>query len=529
MFLFILLCSVVIFSAIFTNKFIKALGIPSLLFFMCLGMVFGSDGIFRIQFEDFTITKELCSIALGFIIFYGGFCTKWKTAKPIAAKAAVLSTVGVFATAMLTCVFCHYALNVSFLESFLIGAVISSTDAASVFSILKSRNLNLKENTAPLLEIESGSNDPMSYILVILAITLLQGQSVGFVSALFFKQMIFGILAGILIAKAAIFIFEKTKLITEGNDTLFLIALVLFAYALPEFVNGNPFLSVYFLGIILGNASIKNKFVLVNFFDGITKLGQIAIFFILGLLSFPSKVPELLSTGTVIFLFLTFVARPIVIFVLLLPFGSSIGQCFLVSWAGLRGVASIVFAIIAINSQVTLHYDLFHLVFLISILSVALQGTLLPFVARKADMIDEFSDVRKTFNDYQEEYAIRLMKMKINKDHAWLGREIRNIKFPDGALALIILRGDERIIPKGNTLIKSNDDIVLSLPTTNVEEDIILKEVIIDKKHKWYNKKIKDLELQKNDLIVMIKRNGENIVPNGEIQLDEDDLVVIYT
>lgn len=525
----ILICAIVIFSAIFTNKFIKILGIPSLLFFMCLGMIFGSDGLFKIHFEDFALTKELCSIVLGFIIFYGGFCTRWQTAKPIALKAGILSTFGVFATAILTCVFCHYVLNLSFLESFLIGAVISSTDAASVFSILKSRNLNLKENTAPLLEIESGSNDPMSYILVILAITLLQGQSSEFVLVLFFKQMLFGILIGVLIAKAAIYVFEKTKIITEGNDTLFIIALVLFAYALPETINGNPFLAVYFLGIILGNAQIKNKFALMSFFDGITKLGQIGIFFILGLLAFPSKVPHLLQTGTLIFLFLTFVARPVSIFLLLLPFRASLGQCLLVSWAGLRGVASVVFAIIAINSGIVLHYDLFHLVFLLSILSVATQGTLLPFVAQKTNMIDEFSDVRKTFNDYQEEYAIKLMTLKISEGHEWAEKEIKDIKLPEGALAILVLRGDDKIIPKGGTVIKSCDKIVLSLSTTSVEENVLLKEILLDKKHNWYKKRIKELNLNKNELIVLIKRNGENIVPNGEIVLEDEDLVVLYS
>lgn len=524
----ILLCSVVIFLAIFTNKFIKSLGIPSLLFFMCLGMLFGSDGIFKIHFSDFTVTKELCSITLGFIIFYGGFCTRWLTAKPIAAKAAVLSTVGVLATAIFTCVFCHFVLNVSFLESFLIGAVISSTDAASVFSILRSKNLNLKENTAPLLEIESGSNDPMSYILVILAITLLQGQSSEFVMVLFLKQMIFGILIGVLTAKAGIYIFEKTKLITEGNDTLFVIALVLCAYALPEYISGNPFLAVYFLGIILGNAQIKNKFALVNFFDGITKLGQIGIFFMLGLLSFPSKVPSLLPAGLLIFLFLTFIARPVAIFALLKPFKASTAQCLLVSWAGLRGVASIVFAIIAVNSDISLHYDLFHLVFLISILSVAIQGTFLPFIAKKTGMIDEFSDVRKTFNDYQDEYAIKLMKMKISSIHDWCNKEIKHIKFPEGSLALIIIRGDGKIVPKGNTVVQCDDTIVLSLPRTSLADDITLKEVVIDNNHKWYNQKIKNLDLNKNELIVMIKRNGEYLVPNGEMKLCNDDLAVIY-
>ena len=344
--LFILiLCSSVILLAIFSNKFLDALGIPALLFFMCLGMLFGTDGIFKISFADFANTKDIASLALGFIIFYGGFCTKWTTAKPIIAKAAVLSTAGVFLTAVLTSVFCHFVLELSFLESFLIGAVISSTDAASVFSILKAKNLHLKENTAPLLEIESGSNDPMSYVLVILAITLMQDQSSGFVIALFFKQMIFGILIGVLVAKISIYIYEKTSIITDENCSLFIIALVLLSYLLPFFCEGNPFLAVYFLGIILGNANILNKVPMMHFFDGITKLAQIGIFFTLGLLAFPREVPSILLTGMLIFLFLTFIARPAAVFLLLSFFKSGINQCLLVSWAGLRGVASIVFAI----------------------------------------------------------------------------------------------------------------------------------------------------------------------------------------
>lgn len=394
--LFILiLCSSVILLAIFSNKFLDALGIPALLFFMCLGMLFGTDGIFKISFADFANTKDIASLALGFIIFYGGFCTKWTTAKPIIAKAAVLSTAGVFLTAVLTSVFCHFVLELSFLESFLIGAVISSTDAASVFSILKAKNLHLKENTAPLLEIESGSNDPMSYVLVILAITLMQNQSSGFVIALFFKQMIFGILIGVLVAKISIYIYEKTSIITDENGSLFIIALVLLSYLLPFFCDGNPFLAVYFLGIILGNANILNKVPMMHFFDGITKLAQIGIFFTLGLLAFPREVPSILLTGMLIFLFLTFIARPAAVFLLLSFFKSGINQCLLVSWAGLRGVASIVFAIIAMDSGITLHYDLFHLVFLISILSVAIQGTFLPLAAKMTNMIDPHVDIKK--------------------------------------------------------------------------------------------------------------------------------------
>lgn len=471
--LFILiLCSSVILLAIFSSKFLDALGIPALLFFMCLGMLFGTDGIFKISFADFANTKDIASLALGFIIFYGGFCTKWATAKPIIAKAAVLSTAGVFLTAVLTSVFCHFVLELSFLESFLIGALISSTDAASVFSILKAKNLHLKENTAPLLEIESGSNDPMSYVLVILAITLMQNQSSGFVIALFFKQMIFGILIGVLVAKISIYIYEKTSIITDENGSLFIIALVLLSYLLPFFCDGNPFLAVYFLGIILGNANILNKVPMMHFFDGITKLAQIGIFFTLGLLAFPREVPSILLTGMLIFLFLTFIARPAAVFLLLSFFKSGINQCLLVSWAGLRGVASIVFAIIAMDSGITLHYDLFHLVFLISILSVAIQGTFLPLAAKMTNMIDPHVDIKKTFNDYEEECAVKLLRITVPQNHEWVGKPIRCVEFPQKSLAVLIKRKQERIIPKNSTVIQAGDNITLSLPAINLPDEL---------------------------------------------------------
>ena len=453
--LFILiLCSSVILLAIFSSKFLDALGIPALLFFMCLGMLFGTDGIFKISFADFANTKDIASLALGFIIFYGGFCTKWATAKPIIAKAAVLSTAGVFLTAVLTSVFCHFVLELSFLESFLIGAVISSTDAASVFSILKAKNLHLKENTAPLLEI------------------LMQNQSSGFVIALFFKQMIFGILIGVLVAKISIYIYEKTSIITDENGSLFIIALVLLSYLLPFFCDGNPFLAVYFLGIILGNANILNKVPMMHFFDGITKLAQIGIFFTLGLLAFPREVPSILLTGMLIFLFLTFIARPAAVFLLLSFFKSGINQCLLVSWAGLRGVASIVFAIIAMDSGITLHYDLFHLVFLISILSVAIQGTFLPLAAKMTNMIDPHVDIKKTFNDYEEECAVKLLRITVPKNHEWVGKPIRCVEFPQKSLAVLIKRKQERIIPKNSTVIQAGDNITLSLPAINLPDEL---------------------------------------------------------
>lgn len=460
----ILLSAIVILSAIFTNRFLKELGIPTLLFFLCLGLFFNADSFIKVNYSNYEQTKDLASLALSFVIFYGGFCTKWKTAKPALAKSVILSTLGVFFTAFSVGLFCHYILKISWLESFLFGSIIGSTDAASVFSILRSKNLHLKENTGPLLKLESGSNDPMSYVLVVLVLTLMQGQNVGFVFLLFIKQIIFGILTGVVVAKIAIYIFQKTRIIIDGNDSLFVIAIVLMSYVLPYFYDGNPFLATYFLGIILGNSDIDNKKSMMAFFDSVTKLAQIGIFFTLGLLASPKMILEVLLIGCIIFLFLTFIARPIVVFSLLYPFKTSLGQNLLVAWAGLRGVASIVFAIIAMDSGISFENNLFHLVFLISVLSVAFQGTFLPWMAKKTNMIDVNIDIKKTFNDYQEECAIKFMRLTVPAKHQWVGKKISEISFPDGSLALYIKREGSRILPKESTRIKSGDRITLTVP-----------------------------------------------------------------
>lgn len=259
----ILFCGIVILACIVTNKFSSKLGMPALLFFMFLGVLFGSDGVLKISFDDYDLTSKLCSLGLIFIIFYGGFCTKKLEGVKVNAQAILLSSLGTVLTALFTAAFCFYGLKISFAESFLIGAIISSTDAASVFSILRSRRLNLKYNTAPMLEMESGSNDPFAYMLTILGITLLKGGSASELTPLLFSQLGFGILFGVLIAVISIFIFKRTKLLTEGTDVLFVIAVALLSFSIPDLIGGNGFLSVYLTGIILGNSDIKNKINLI--------------------------------------------------------------------------------------------------------------------------------------------------------------------------------------------------------------------------------------------------------------------------
>lgn len=524
----LLLCAIVLLSCIIANRFSNRFGMPALLMFMALGMLFGSDGLFRISFDDYYITEQICTVALIFIMFYGGFCTKWNVAKPVAAKAIVLSTVGVVLTALLTCLFCHFILKLSFIESFLLGAIVSSTDAASVFSILRSKKLSLKDGSASLLELESGSNDPAAYMLTMIGLTILKGDSANSIAYMLFSQIVYGVLIGIVVAIAALFILQKLNIVSEGLDAIFVIAIVLISFALPAMVGGNGYLSAYLTGIIMGNSKIHNKTILVHFFDGITGLAQIMIFFLLGLLAFPNQIPKIAIPAILITLFLSLVARPVAVFALLMPFRCSIRQCLLVSWAGLRGAASIVFAIMVIASGVPLSYDLYHIIFFVSLLSVAIQGSLLPYVSRKLNMVDESLDISKTFNDYQEESAITMMRLFIPKGHNWENHMIHEVSIPTGCLVLMIKRDEETLIPKGDTIILANDTLILSVPSYRSENEISLTEIKIDSTHKWYGKHIEELELPDYTLIAMIKREDENIIPDGKTIILERDIVVIY-
>ena len=524
----ILFCAVVILSCIITNKFSSKLGLPVLVFFMFLGMLFGCDGILKISFSNYDLTSKLCSIGLIFIIFYGGFCTKKPESKKIATQATLLSSLGTILTAGFSALFCYYGLKMPFGESFLIGAIISSTDAASVFSILRSKRLNLKYGTAPILEMESGSNDPFAYMLTMLGIVLIKGGSVFSLTPMLFKQLTFGIFFGIIIALGAVWIFRKTRILTEGTDTIFMVAIALFAFSIPELIGGNGYLSVYLAGNIIGNSKIKNKINLIYFFDGITALCQVTIFFLIGFLSFPHKIPEILIPSILITLFLSIIARPLAVSLIMLPFKANFNQIYFMSWAGLRGAASIVFALLVVAQVDSLKYDLFHIVFVVSLLSVAIQGSLLPLIAKKHSMIDKFADVRKTFNDYQQESAIALNKFTVSENHLWCNTRVKDINLEKGALILFVKRNNKKIIPKGDTIILCNDEIVVGSTVTDVKNEVKLYETNIDSTHEWRNKKIKDISYSENFLITLIKRKNESFVPNGNTEIKLGDTIIFY-
>ncbi len=522
----LLLCGVVMVVCILIHRFTHILGVPSLLVFLLLGMLFGVDGIFNIAYDNYRISEVLCSASLIFIMFYGGFGTNIKTAKPVVAKSILLSTGGVILTAVVVGSFVHIVLHIGWIESMLIGSVMSSTDAASVFSILRSKKLNLKDGTASMLELESGSNDPVSYMLTLLFLSMLSNNAIS-VPILLLKQIVIGVLCGFLIARLTVWILNRFTFYVAQGNTIFLFACAILAYAIPSVLGGNGYLSVYLCGIVLGNSYLPKKRDLVLFFDVLTGVAQILIFFLLGLLVTPSELPVVFFPSLCIMLCLTFLARPLAISAVLLPFRSSASQIGLVCWAGLRGAASIVFAIQAMLSGISMEYNLFNLVFCVVLLSILLQGTLLPVVARRLHMIDDTIDVRKTFTDYQEESDITFIKISMTKDHHWVNHALKDIVTPKELLIVLILRNGTSLIPNGNTTILSGDLLVLSGQAFQDRENMTLYEIVIDKNHKWNCKKLKDLSLPPNMLIVMIRHQKRTIIPDGNTTIAENDTLVI--
>lgn len=525
MFQYLILTAVVMLACVAVNKVSGKLGMPMLLAFILIGMFFGSDGLMGIHFDNYALAENVCSVALVMIMFFGGFGTKWSEAKPVAVKSMVLSSVGTLATAGLVGLFCWKVLGMSLVFGLLLGSVISSTDAASVFSILRTRKLNLKDNMASVLELESGSNDPFAYMMMIILLNIMEGGvSAGRVFYLIFAQLFFGILFGVGMAVVAVFVFRKFRFQTPGFDAIFIIAIALISFAGPEMIQGNGYLAAYITGIILGNAKLPGKPALVHFFDGMTSLMQILLFFLLGLLATPSRLPEVAIPSLAIALFLTFIARPLSVFVIMKAWGGSLRQIGLVSWSGIRGAASIVFTIMAVINPAVGDDRLYHIVFCIVLFSIAFQGSLMPLVAKKLDMIDDDTNVLKTFTDYTDLVPVQYIRSVIPPGHPWDGALVKDIHLPPESIIALIIRGDDKITPGGKTLILRGDVLVISGRLVNEEEGVSLSEEIIGDDSALAGKMLSKAETEA--LVIMIIRGEEILIPKGQTVIETGDILV---
>ena len=462
-----IISGLVLITCITSTKVLYKFGVPMLLIFIVLGMLFGSDGIVGIYFDNYELASYLCSIGLLFIMFFGGFGTNWKAAKPVAIPSILMSSLGVIITAGLTGLFCHFILMMTLLEGILVGTIVASTDAASVFAVLRAQKLNLKGSLASLLEVESGSNDPIAYMMTIVVLSMMKSPGeLSFLSTfnVVATQIGLGLIIGFLLAKIAVYILRTSNFEIDGFYTIFVMSIAILSYSVSEALGGNGYLSVYISGIIIGNSKIPHKKSMFHFFDGISWTMQILLFFILGLLSFPSKIPYVTVPSVLISVFMILIARPLATFIILSPFKFTINEKIFISWVGLRGAASVVFAIMAVTYGVNIENDIFHIIFFIALFSVSIQGTLIPKLANLLNLVDteDSSSVLKTFTDYTGEINTDLLEVNITTDSKWINKSIMDANIPEEILIVMIKRNNSILVPKGSTIIKEGDILVLS-------------------------------------------------------------------
>lgn len=440
-------------------------------------MLAGSDGLGGIYFNDPRLAQFLGVVALTFILFSGGLDTKWESVKPVLWQGLSLSTLGVLITALLVGIFSSYLLGFTIAEGLLLGAIVSSTDAAAVFSILRTRSIGLKGNLRPTLEFESGSNDPMAYFLTISMTYIVMNPEASVVMLIpkFLKGMILGGLCGFAMGKSMIWLINKIRLDVAGLYPVLILSLVFFTFSFTDFIGGNGFLAIYISGIILGSSNFIHKKSLMKFYDGQAWLMQIVMFLSLGLLVFPSKIVPILGPGILISAFLIFAARPIAVFLSLsLTKGLNFRKKLFISWVGLRGAAPIVFATYPMLAGVHYADTIFNLVFFISVSSVVLQGSTLPIVARWLH-VSVPGSIKRNFPldiELKEDIKSELVELDIPPNAPIVGKAVVQIGMPKGSIIVLIHRNDKYITANGETVIEANDHLLVMADNKTVVEEV---------------------------------------------------------
>jgi len=457
--------AVLIFVSVVSSKLSDRFAIPVLLLFLAIGMLVGSEGIGGLYFANAQLAKSIGIVALIFIIFSGGLDTSWKDTKPVVWPGIILSTAGVLLTAVITGFFAIYILKFSFLEGMLLGSIVSSTDAAAVFSILRSKRISLKQPLKPLLEFESGSNDPMAVFLTVGFISVMTTQNMGVLALIprFFLDMGMGALVGYLMARFIVFFINRLKLYYEGLYPVIMISLVLLTYVIAVFLKGNGILAVYLAGLMLGQAEFPNKKMIVRFHDGLAWLMQIAMFITLGMLVFPSHIVPLIGAGLLLTFLLMVVARPVSVLLCLLPFKISIRKKVMVAWVGLRGSVPIILATFPFMAGIPEADTIFNIVFFIVIASVLIQGTSIPGVSKMLKLDAPWTNRTSYPLAFEKTKGIdaELTDMIVPYDSEIVGKMIRDLNVPEKCLIVLISRNDKFVIPSGTTVIEGGDVLLV--------------------------------------------------------------------
>lgn len=472
----LLVGSLLLLISIILGKTSYRFGVPTLLLFLAIGMLAGSDGIGGIHFDDPKIAQFIGIVSLNFILFSGGLDTHWTTVRPILREGLVLSTVGVLLTAVSLGAFVFYVTDFTIYESMLLGSIVSSTDAAAVFSILRSKSLALRTNLRPTLELESGSNDPMAYVLTISFLTLVINQDLSLVSIipLFLQQMILGGIAGFAFGKLSKVIINRIELNFEGLYPVLVIAMMFVTFSATDFVGGNGFLAIYICAVYLGNQNLIHKKTILKMYDGLAWLMQIVLFLTLGLLVFPSQIVPFIGVGLLISMFMIIVARPVSVFISLMFFKMKLRRRFYISWVGLRGAVPIVFATYPLLAGIDKANMIFNIVFFISVTSVLIQGTTLSIVAKWLNVAlpEESKTLSVTDMLLSENPKAEMMEILISPEFFSVDKKIVELGFPKSAIIVMIRRDDSYITPNGSTKIETGDTLIVLADKAEVFSEV---------------------------------------------------------
>ena len=462
--------SVLIFFSILMTKVSHKFGIPTLLIFLFLGMIFGSDGL-GLHFYSVEQAQFIGIIALSIILFTGGMDTKIKQIRPIMAQGLLLSTFGVVLTTLFTGLFVYFLFQLDFIPitltlptALLLAATMSSTDSASVFNLLRSQNMELKDNLRPMLELESGSNDPIAYMLTIVLIQYIVSPDTVSgcgVALQFTVQFLVGIGFGILCGFSMVKLMNYINLKNIMLYPLLLLVMVFITSTVTVYFNGNGYLAVYLAGIIFGNTKCRFRREITTFMDGFTWLFQIVMFLVLGLLVNPHEMWQVAVLGLVIGLFMMFVSRPVCVFLCLLPFRKMNRKAKLfISWVGLRGAVPIIFATYPMVAGVDYSNQLFNMVFFITLVSLVVQGMTISRTAIAFDLKDENTSQEKVFDvELSDDINSVLREEYVHSDAA--GKTLAELRMEKGTLVMLIKRDMKYIIPHGSTIFLEGDKLLI--------------------------------------------------------------------
>lgn len=466
--------SILFFLSILAGKAGYKFGVPALLLFLTVGMLSGSDGL-GVQFENLAVAQAIGTISLCIILFSGGMDTKLEEIKPIAIQGVILATFGVLLTAIVTGFIIwgvlgmtHEELGVSLLTSMLLASTMSSTDSASVFSILRSKGLNLKNNLRPMLELESGSNDPMAYVLTVTFIDLIMMDSMPnywMAGGRLLMQLVIGAMAGYFFGKLAIRLINKLQVDNSSLYPILVFTCCIFIFSFTYFIQGNGFLAVYISGLVIGNARFVHKRSTLNFFDGLAWLSQLLMFLTLGLLVNPGELVDIIVPGLIISVAMILFTRPISVFATLLPFSKmTLKDKTFVSWVGLRGAVPIIFAILPLAAGVPHARLMFNIVFFCTLVSLVVQGTSLSRVAVWLGLAEKPSELKK-LEEFDMEFSdeIKSVTTEITITPLALrgGNHLMDLPLPDKTLAVLVKRDGKYFVPKGKTVLQENDKVLI--------------------------------------------------------------------